>query len=132
MVARPLSEVVARFEAHREVLTLTPSSGRGRDGTALDWRWRGHAEETGSPYPPQRPGNPLAQRPHNTAHYQNVENVQQYGECEVGPMGLAGDPTRRATGEAYERYLGRRSARIASKFVRWLNQPSGAAWLDVG
>jgi SAM-dependent methyltransferase len=47
-------------------------------------------------------------------------------------MGLAGDPARWATGDAYERYLGRWSARIAPKFVRWLDQPSGAAWLEVG
>ncbi|MDQ6899838.1 MAG: class I SAM-dependent methyltransferase [Candidatus Dormibacteraeota bacterium] len=39
---------------------------------------------------------------------------------------------RWAKGDAYERYLGRWSARVGLKFVRWLDAPSGAAWLDVG
>ncbi|ACZ43644.1 Methyltransferase type 11 [Thermobaculum terrenum ATCC BAA-798] len=34
--------------------------------------------------------------------------------------------------EAYERYMGRWSRRIAREFVRWLRPPSGARWLDVG
>jgi SAM-dependent methyltransferase len=44
------------------------------------------------------------------------------------------DPSaaRWARSEAYDRYLGRWSARIAPQFVRWLEAPSGAAWLDVG
>lgn len=34
--------------------------------------------------------------------------------------------------EAYERYVGRWSARIARPFLRWLAVPPGRRWLDVG
>jgi SAM-dependent methyltransferase len=35
-------------------------------------------------------------------------------------------------GEAYERYMGRWSRRLAPRFVRWLEVPAGQRWLDVG
>jgi SAM-dependent methyltransferase len=37
-----------------------------------------------------------------------------------------------ATGEAYERYMGRWSRLIAAQFLDWLAAPAGAAWLDLG
>ena len=37
-----------------------------------------------------------------------------------------------SAGEAYERYMGRWSRRIAEDFVRWLDVAPGLAWLDVG
>ncbi|URN07763.1 methyltransferase domain-containing protein [Actinomadura madurae] len=37
-----------------------------------------------------------------------------------------------AAGEAYERYIGRWSRRIAEAFVPWLGVPPGRRWLDVG
>jgi SAM-dependent methyltransferase len=49
-----------------------------------------------------------------------------------GDQGSGGGAARWAKGDAYERYLGRWSARVAPKFVRWLGAPEGAAWLDVG
>jgi SAM-dependent methyltransferase len=35
-------------------------------------------------------------------------------------------------GDAYERYVGRWSRRVAAEFVPWLAVPPGARWLDVG
>ncbi|MGH3607697.1 MAG: class I SAM-dependent methyltransferase [Pseudonocardiaceae bacterium] len=35
-------------------------------------------------------------------------------------------------GEAYERYVGRWSRRVAEAFVSWLEVSAGARWLDVG
>lgn len=46
--------------------------------------------------------------------------------------GAGADGARWAEGDAYERYLGRWSTRIAEHFVGWLDAPSVAAWLDVG
>ncbi|PWI14770.1 SAM-dependent methyltransferase [Streptomyces sp. Act143] len=37
-----------------------------------------------------------------------------------------------AAGDAYERYMGRWSRRVADAFVRWLDGPPGARWLDIG
>jgi len=37
-----------------------------------------------------------------------------------------------ARGDAYERYVGRWSRRVAIEFVDWLGMPAAAAWLDVG
>jgi SAM-dependent methyltransferase len=34
--------------------------------------------------------------------------------------------------DAYEAYVGRWSRRLAPEFVRWLDQPAGGRWLDVG
>ena len=47
------------------------------------------------------------------------------------------DPQRRATetwdsAEAYERYVGRWSRRVARDFLGWLAVPPGGRWLDVG
>jgi SAM-dependent methyltransferase len=35
-------------------------------------------------------------------------------------------------GGAYDAYIGRWSALVASEFLRWLDVPAGASWLDVG
>lgn len=35
-------------------------------------------------------------------------------------------------GDAYERYVGRWSRRVAPKFLAWLDAPPGKRWLDVG
>ena len=35
-------------------------------------------------------------------------------------------------GDAYERYMGRWSRPLALAFLRWLRQPSGAHWLELG
>jgi len=37
-----------------------------------------------------------------------------------------------ATGDAYQRYIGRWSRLIAGKFIPWLAQPPGHCWLDIG
>ncbi len=37
-----------------------------------------------------------------------------------------------SSGERYEPYVGRWSRRVAERFVRWLDQPPGLRWLDVG
>jgi SAM-dependent methyltransferase len=37
-----------------------------------------------------------------------------------------------ASGDAYERYMGRWSRLVAERFLAWLNVPPGRAWLDVG
>ncbi|MFF5494061.1 class I SAM-dependent methyltransferase [Streptomyces aquilus] len=37
-----------------------------------------------------------------------------------------------AAGDAYERYMGRWSRRVADAFVRWLDCPPEGRWLDVG
>jgi SAM-dependent methyltransferase len=37
-----------------------------------------------------------------------------------------------ATGDAYEPYVGRWSRLVAAEFLRWLDVPTGARWLDVG
>jgi SAM-dependent methyltransferase len=42
------------------------------------------------------------------------------------------DADRWASGDAYERYVGRWSRRIAIEFVDWLGLPPGLRWLDVG
>jgi SAM-dependent methyltransferase len=36
------------------------------------------------------------------------------------------------SGQAYERYVGRWSRRVAERFLAWLAIPPGARWLDVG
>jgi len=35
-------------------------------------------------------------------------------------------------GDAYERYMGRWSRRVAPRFLRWMNIAPGSRWLDVG
>lgn len=35
-------------------------------------------------------------------------------------------------GDPYERYVGRRSRRVAPLFLAWLDLPAGCRWLDVG
>ena len=37
-----------------------------------------------------------------------------------------------ASGDAYERYIGRWSRPVAAEFIRWLHLPAGLAWVDVG
>ena len=37
-----------------------------------------------------------------------------------------------ALGDAYEAYIGRWSRGVARAFLRWLDQPAGRRWLDVG
>jgi SAM-dependent methyltransferase len=37
-----------------------------------------------------------------------------------------------ASGEPYERYVGRWSRRVAPEFLAWLDQPPGLRWLDAG
>lgn len=37
-----------------------------------------------------------------------------------------------ATGDAYQRYMGRWSRLVARQFIPWLNRPPGACWLDIG
>jgi SAM-dependent methyltransferase len=37
-----------------------------------------------------------------------------------------------AAGDAYEAYVGRWSRLVAARFLRWLDLPAGARWLDVG
>src|SRR5581483_9231071 len=37
-----------------------------------------------------------------------------------------------ASGDLYEPYVGRWSRLVATEFVRWLDLPGGARWLDVG
>lgn len=37
-----------------------------------------------------------------------------------------------ASGDAYERYVGRWSRPVAAEFVRWLDLPAGLEWIDVG
>ncbi|WP_370414153.1 class I SAM-dependent methyltransferase [Streptomyces fradiae] len=37
-----------------------------------------------------------------------------------------------ASGEAYERYMGRWSRLVAARFTDWLDRPEGLRWLDVG
>jgi hypothetical protein len=37
-----------------------------------------------------------------------------------------------ASGEGYERYVGRWSRPVAREFVRWLAAPARGRWLDVG
>lgn len=37
-----------------------------------------------------------------------------------------------SAGSSYERYMGRWSRQIASRFVDWLDEPAGRDWLDVG
>jgi trans-aconitate methyltransferase len=39
---------------------------------------------------------------------------------------------RWTSGEAYERYVGRWSRRVAAEFLGWLAIPAGRAWLDIG
>jgi SAM-dependent methyltransferase len=42
------------------------------------------------------------------------------------------DAPRWADGDAYEAYVGRWSRLVGAEFVRWLGQPAGLRWLDVG
>jgi SAM-dependent methyltransferase len=35
-------------------------------------------------------------------------------------------------GDAYERYMGRWSRRVAPRYLRWMNIAGGRRWLDVG
>lgn len=42
------------------------------------------------------------------------------------------DPNLWGAGDAYERYMGRWSRRIAPVFARWLDQPPRAQWIDIG
>ena len=37
-----------------------------------------------------------------------------------------------ASGDAYERYVGRWSRLVARDFVDWLDVPAGRSWLDIG
>jgi SAM-dependent methyltransferase len=37
-----------------------------------------------------------------------------------------------ASGDAYERYVGRWSRPVAAEFLRWLDVPGGLDWIDVG
>lgn len=37
-----------------------------------------------------------------------------------------------ASGDSYERYVGRWSRLVAVEFIRWLGMPENSAWLDVG
>lgn len=37
-----------------------------------------------------------------------------------------------ASGDAYERYVGRWSRAVAAEFLRWLDLPPGLEWIDVG
>ena len=37
-----------------------------------------------------------------------------------------------AVGDAYEKYVGRWSRRVADEFIRWLDVAPGGSWLDVG
>ena len=41
-------------------------------------------------------------------------------------------PDKWTDGDAYERYVGRWSRRVAPRFLAWLEAPSGARWLDLG
>jgi 2-polyprenyl-3-methyl-5-hydroxy-6-metoxy-1,4-benzoquinol methylase len=45
---------------------------------------------------------------------------------------LASGYARSAGSDAYERYIGRWSRRVADLFVDWLEVPPGQRWLDVG
>lgn len=36
------------------------------------------------------------------------------------------------SGQAYERFMGRWSPRVAAKFISWMDAPRGQDWLDVG
>jgi trans-aconitate methyltransferase len=42
------------------------------------------------------------------------------------------DPNLWGAGDAYERYMGRWSRGIAPAFVRWLDAPRSARWIDIG
>jgi len=44
----------------------------------------------------------------------------------------SGGPDSWASGAAYDLYMGRWSRLVAAEFVRWLDLPPGATWLDVG
>ncbi len=37
-----------------------------------------------------------------------------------------------SSGDAYERYMGRWSRRVAPVFLDWVNVPSGNSWIDIG
>ncbi|HEX5093143.1 MAG TPA: class I SAM-dependent methyltransferase, partial [Burkholderiales bacterium] len=37
-----------------------------------------------------------------------------------------------ASNEAYEKYMGRWSRRVAPHFLDWLAVPAGARWIDIG
>lgn len=44
----------------------------------------------------------------------------------------AAAPDKWHSGDAYERYMGRWSRRLAPRFLQWLAVPTGRHWLDVG
>ena len=41
-------------------------------------------------------------------------------------------PDSWASGESYQRYIGRWSEPVAAEFIRWLDVPAGRHWLDLG
>src|SRR5687768_18391714 len=41
-------------------------------------------------------------------------------------------PDKWSSGNAYERYMGRWSRQLASRFLAWVDAPPGQRWLDVG
>jgi len=45
---------------------------------------------------------------------------------------MAAPADRWTQGDAYERYIGRWSRRVAREFVAWLGRPPGERWLDAG
>lgn len=47
-------------------------------------------------------------------------------------MTAKGPEDRWEIGDAYDRYIGRWSRRVAREFLAWLDPPPGLAWLDVG
>ena len=49
----------------------------------------------------------------------------------MGPLRSAGMGDW-SSGESYDAYVGRWSRLVAAEFVRWLDRPPGARWLDVG
>jgi ubiquinone/menaquinone biosynthesis C-methylase UbiE len=42
------------------------------------------------------------------------------------------DPNLWGAGDAYERYMGRWSRQVAPVFIKWLDLPPGARWIDIG
>jgi ubiquinone/menaquinone biosynthesis C-methylase UbiE len=42
------------------------------------------------------------------------------------------EPGLWGAGDAYERYMGRWSRRVAPRFVEWLGVAPGLAWIDIG
>jgi SAM-dependent methyltransferase len=50
----------------------------------------------------------------------------------VGVIDVANVSDSWSQGDAYERYIGRWSRRVAPRFLEWLAIPPGRSWLDVG